>query len=85
MGHLIERMKQRLEEGDAGALRERAARTIPARLRAPAFAVVADLLLADGKMDARERRFLQQLTVDLRLPIDVATTVIDAMRVKNRL
>ena len=57
VGRLIDRMKRLLEEHDAAAVMDAAARTIPARLRPSAFAIVADLLLADGKIDARERTF----------------------------
>jgi tellurite resistance protein len=85
VGRLIDRMKQLLEEEDAAAVTEHAAKAVPAGLRPSAFAVVADLLLADGKIDARERRFLRQLAVNFRMPIRVATNVIDALLVKNRL
>src|SRR5688572_7363235 len=62
VGRLLDRMKQLLEEAeDASAVLDAAARAVPAKLRPAAFAIVADLLLADGKIDARERRFLQRL------------------------
>ena len=82
---LIDRMKRLLEDEDAATVMQRAARVVPAKLRPPAFAVVADLLLADGRIDARERRFLRQLAVDFHMPIRVATNVVDALLVKNRL
>ena len=61
VGKLIEDMRSLVEESDASVVVGRAAKAIPARLRAPAFAVVADLLLADGRMEGRERRFLHGL------------------------
>jgi tellurite resistance protein len=82
---LIDRMKRLLEDEDAATVMQRAARVVPAKLRPPVFAVVADLLLADGRIDARERRFLRQLAVDFHMPIRVATNVVDALLVKNRL
>lgn len=85
VGRLIDRMQRLLNEENAAAVLERAARAVPARLRPSAFAVVADLLLADGKIDAQERRFLQQLAVDFRMPIRTATNIIDALLLKNRL
>jgi hypothetical protein len=85
VGRLIDRMQRLLGEEDPAAVLERAARAVPARLKPPAFAVVADLLLADGTLDARERRFLEQLAVNFRMPIRTATNVIDALLVKNRL
>jgi tellurite resistance protein len=85
VGRLIDRMKQALEEADAAAVVGRAARAVPARLRPSAFALVCDLLLADGRIDARERRFVQQLAADLAIPTRTAANVVDALLVKNYL
>jgi tellurite resistance protein len=85
VGRLIDRMKRLLEEQDASAVMDAAARAIPAKLRPSAFAVVADLLLADGKIDARERRFLHRVAVNFNIRARVASQVIEAMLVKNRL
>jgi hypothetical protein len=63
----------------------RAARTIPARLRASAFAVVADLLLADGKLESSERRFLERLGADLKLDPDAARGIVGVVVIKNSL
>lgn len=82
---LIGRMKQVIEEQDAAAVMRAAARAVPARLRPPAYAVVADLLLADGKIDAGERKFLRDLAVELAIPSGVARQLVDAMLVKNHL
>jgi tellurite resistance protein len=85
VGRLIDRMRRLLQEEDAVPVMQSAARAVPARLRRPAFALVADLLLADGKIDARERRFLQRLAADLGIPTNVATNVVNAMLLKNHL
>ena len=85
VGRLIERMKRLLEQHELGAVMEAAAKAIPAKLRASAFAIVADLLLADGKIDARERKFLRRLAVDFNIPASVASHVVEAMLLKNHL
>jgi hypothetical protein len=85
VGRLIYRVKKLLEEQESPAVMDVAARTIPARLRSSAFAIVADLLLADGKIDARERRFLQRLAVNFNIRARRAEQVIEVMLVKNRL
>jgi hypothetical protein len=85
VGRRINRMRRLLEEQEPAPVMERAARAIPAGLRPSAYAIVADLLLADGKIDVRERRFLQRLAVNLRIPTRMATDVVDAMLVKNHL
>jgi len=78
VGRLIGRMKKLLEEQEASAVMEAAARAIPAKLRPSAFAIVADLLLADGKIDARERKFLQRLAVNFNIRARVASHVVGA-------
>ena len=85
VGRLIDRMKRLLEEKDATAVMEIAAKAIPGRLRPSAFAIVVDLLLADGRIDAQERRFLQRLALDLRIGSRKATETIDVLLVKNQL
>jgi len=85
VGRIIEAMKERLEDGDPTALMGASARAIPARLRPSAFALVADLVLADGKIEPQERRFLERLAADLRIAPEDAARVMDVMRVKNRL
>lgn len=85
VGRLIDRMKRLAEEQDPSVVTEAAARAIPAKLRPSAFAIVADLLLADGKIDARERKFLQRLAVNFNIRARVASQVVEAMVVKNHL
>jgi tellurite resistance protein len=85
VGRLIDRMKRLLEEQEPAAVMEAAARGIPTNLRPSAFAIVADLLLADGKIDARERQFLRRLAVDFNIRTRVASHVVEAMLVKNHL
>jgi tellurite resistance protein len=85
VGRLIERMRRLSEEQEPAAVMEAAARGIPATLRPSAFAVVADLLLADGRIDARERTFLHRLAVDFKIGTRAANQVIEAMLLKNRL
>ena len=85
VARLIDRMKRLLEQQEASAVMEAAARAIPAKLRPSAFAIVADLLLADGKIDARERKFLRRLAVNFNIRARVASQVIEALLVKNHL
>lgn len=84
VGRGIERMRRFVSEHGSAAVIAAAARAIPARLRLPAFALTADLLLADGTIEATERRFLNRLTADLRLGTSEARRIVDAMLVKNQ-
>jgi tellurite resistance protein len=85
VGRLIDRMKTLLEEQEPAGVMEAATRGIPVKLRPSAFAIVADLLLADGKIDARERKFLRRLAVDFNIRARLANDLIEAMLVKNHL
>jgi len=85
VGRLIERMKRLVEEQEPAAVMAAAAKSLPVKLRPSAFAVVVDLLLADGKIDAGERRFLRDLAVDLNIRAHVVSQVIEAMLLKNQL
>jgi len=84
VGRTIEHMRQFVSEHGAGAVLASAGHVIPARLRPSAFALTADLLLSDGTIEPAERRFLNRLAADLRLDMDAARSLVDAMLVKNR-
>ena len=60
-----------------------AARALPARLREPAFAVAADLVLADGKLEGPERRFLVRLGTNLRLNEETTRKILKVIVIKN--
>ena len=83
VGRKIERMRTLVEKHGASPVIEAAARQIPTRLRAGAFAVAADLVLVDGRMERLEGRFLRQLAVDLGLERPTAKSILDVMRLKN--
>ena len=85
VGRLMYRVKRLLEAEDAAVVMETAARQIPVRLRPSAFAIVADLVLADGKINAREGKFLQRLAVSLDIGSRVANEIVSIILVKNHL
>jgi predicted lipid carrier protein YhbT len=76
-------MKALIETHGAAAVLGASARKIPRRLRSAAFAIAADLTLADGRMDRSEARFLRALAADLGLKESVADTVLEVIRIKN--
>lgn len=83
VGRKIERMRTMVEEHGASPVIEVAARHIPKRLRGAAFAVAADLVLVDGRMERLEGRFLRQLAAGLGLERHTAKSILDVMRLKN--
>ncbi|MGE4053499.1 MAG: TerB family tellurite resistance protein [Vicinamibacterales bacterium] len=85
VGKLIADMRDLLDTSDASAVVRRAARAVPPPLRLSAFSLLTDLLLADGRLDARERRFLEQVGGDMRLDARRIEQVVEVIRQKNRL
>lgn len=83
VGRLIDAMRTMVEEHGALGVIATAAHVIPVRLRPAAFAVSADLILSDGKMERAERRFLDRLASDLGLGRQATAGILDAMLVKN--
>jgi tellurite resistance protein len=53
-------------------------------MREAAFAVAADLVLADGMLAQEERDFLNDLYQSLGISSDTAKQVMDVMSIKNR-
>lgn len=79
----IARVQGLIKERGASSVIEAAARQIPKRLRRAAFAVAADLVLVDGRLQRSEERFLLGLAADLGLDRESATRILDVMRIKN--
>lgn len=85
LGRLIDRMRTIIEKVEPDLVIAKSARAISLRLRPSAFALVTDLLLVDGTMDRKERRFLERLGQSLRLDADRVARIIEVVRIKNRL
>ena len=60
-----------------------AAKALPAELRAPAFAMAVELVLADGQASLDERKFIDGLQGLLQIPDDDAMKIVDVIIVKN--
>ncbi|HML25844.1 MAG TPA: hypothetical protein PKC27_04000 [Methanomethylovorans sp.] len=57
---------------------------LQADLRETAFAVAADLTLADGVLAKGEKAILTKIQESLEVPEDKAVTIIEVMLIKNR-
>ena len=84
VGRGIERMKRLVESHGSTGVIAAAARAIPRPLRLSAYALTADLLLADGTIERAERRFLDRLRAELRVAEGDGGALIDAMLIKNK-
>lgn len=83
VGRLIADARARIETHRPVPVIAAAARAIPRRLRLPVFAVCADLLLVDGKLEAVEGRFLTRLGKDLAVDTTMLDAILEVMRIKN--
>jgi uncharacterized tellurite resistance protein B-like protein len=83
VGRLIDEMRTFVETHGAMKAMAIATSTIPVRLRATAFALSSDLVLADGKIDRAERRFLHRLAEELGLESGMRDVILDVILVKN--
>lgn len=82
-GRWIAEMKVLVEEHGALAVVAAACRAIPKPSRSAAFAVVADLVLVDGRIEPAEQDFLRGVAADLKLDRRRAATMIELLRIKN--
>ena len=85
VGRLIQQVRAEFDRRTHAEVVAAATARIPAALRKPAFAIVADLVLDDGRINPQESRFLQRLATELRLKPAVTRQVIAVMLLKNRL
>ncbi len=57
---------------------------LPQDLRETVYALAVDIVFADGSAQPEELNFLRQMQESLKVPDDLATKVIEVMRIKNR-
>lgn len=85
VNRIIFDMRALIEASDAETVLTRTVKTIPARLGEPAFAILADLLLADGHLDEQERVFLRRVGTDLGITTATQRRIVDVVLLKNQL
>jgi hypothetical protein len=83
VGQLIEKMRVYVGVHGGAATIDAACQVIPRELRPAAFALSADLVLADGRIEPAEERFLVALADRLGLTAAARDRLRDAMLVKN--
>ena len=87
-GDVIRRMMDRLlgilQQQGVNVLFEAALQSLPHDLYETTFAIVTDLVLADGEVSAEEEQLLNDLYRALGLSEELAVKIIDVMLIKNR-
>ena len=80
---MFERVARRVATGDITSVMREAAEALPGPLKGTAFAIGEDVLLADGRMQASELQFVEQLRRVLRVRRSFADAVVGVLRTKN--
>lgn len=81
---MMDKLEGLLHREGAERLLDRAAQGLPEELRETAFALAADLVLADGSVETEERHLLEALQARLGLPAPTALKIVEVLLVKNR-
>ena len=84
MGAILNKCINIIKKEGLDALMAKAKEGLPAELTETAFAVAADLTLADGEIANEEKKFLEKIQVSLGVPEDKAVTIIEVMLIKNK-
>jgi tellurite resistance protein len=63
---------------------EAAAKALSPELRQTAFVLAADLVLADGVVEEKEKQFLEEFQKTLQIDPELAVKTVEVMVVKNR-
>ena len=81
---VVERALNLLTDRGLGPVLAASAASIPPDLRASVFAVATDLVLADGRIEGREKSFIDQLQAALQLDDATALKIVEVLLIKNR-
>lgn len=71
------------KEGPSGLI-ARSTESLPDDLKQTAFACAVDIALADGSVEESEKQLLEELNNALKIPENIAKTIIQVMIIKNR-
>jgi tellurite resistance protein len=81
---LLNKMANLIQKRGVQEVIEAASKTLPAELRETAFALAADLVLADGVVEQEEKKFLEDFQKALVIKDELAVKIVEVMVVKNR-
>lgn len=81
---MFDRLMNLLNRYGTDALTKLAVTSLPHDLKPTAFAMAADIVLADGEVTEDEEEFLNSLYSSLEISQETAIKIIDVMIIKNR-
>lgn len=80
----VDKVVRMLKEKGFDATVDACAAAVPANLKQTAFAVSADLLMADGHVAAQEKKFLERIQKSLGVSDDLAVKIVEVISIKNQ-
>ncbi len=80
----VQKVRDAIDTKGRAAVQEAGVKGLPAELRETVYTLAADIVFADGTALPEEMIFLRQAQEALGVPDDLATKVIEVMRIKNR-
>jgi len=80
----VERAVTLLQEHGLDSVLTASAEALPPELHATAFAVAVDLVLCDGRVEAREKAYIDSLQATLGVDDATALKIVEVMILKNR-
>ncbi|AFC99647.1 putative tellurite resistance protein TerB [Methanocella conradii HZ254] len=84
MRQMFDRVLNLLKKQGAGAVINLSKEALTPEQKQTAFAIAADLVLADGVVEDEEKKYLDDLQKALEVPDDMALKVVETMVIKNR-
>jgi len=83
-GRAVEQAINLLNDHGTAEVLNACAAAIPAELHPTTFALATDLVLADGRVEAREKSFIDALQRALGVDDATAVKIVEVMLIKNR-
>jgi len=80
----IRKLQKDLQKQGADAVLVKVAAALPAELKEMAFALAADLVFADGTVEAEEKALLEKIQKAMGVTDSLALKVVEVMQIKNR-
>ncbi len=81
---ILNRMAEAIRKRGVAVVLEAACKALSAEMRQTAFVLAADLVLADGVVEDKEKEFLEGFQKTLQIDDTTALKVVEVMLMKNR-
>ncbi len=83
VSRMLTSVGRKFKEGDVHECFQAIRNSIPQHLIPTVFAIVTDLVMADGEFDDDEQQFLQHLYQLFELDADLASTILQVMSIRH--